>query len=308
MKNQQYMPLLNAIRTPDTPTFKRQKFLLSFIRSAGGSLSYMDFQKLLFLYLQRVHESYYDFVPYLYGCYSFQAAQDIDTLSSMGWLEKKDNLFCLSNSHIPDEGCSIQLDLFHDEYRNIRGDALIRQVYREFPYFAIHRKIANSLMSMEEHEAIKKEKEGLKKDEAIVFTIGYEGLSLERYINMLIQNNICVLCDVRNNPISRKFGFSKPLLSRVLPKIGIEYIHIPELGIISSKRKDLDDDADYKALFSEYKKELPQKNYSIDVLLSIYENKRRLALTCFEHDALHCHRHVISDYLAKNYHIKVYHI
>ena len=290
------------------PTFKRQKFLLAFIKSAGGTLSYMDFQKLLFLYLQRTNDSCYEFVPYLYGCYSFQAARDIDTLGAMGWLDKKDESIRLLDSRVSSGSDDFFLESFHDEYRNIRGNALVRQVYREFPYFAINSKIAGELMDGDELAIIKQKKTDLKKNEAVIFTIGYEGLSLEKYLNILIQNDVRVLCDVRNNPISRKFGFSKDMLSHAVTKIGIDYVHYPELGIASGKRKHLTAEADYASLFEEYARQLPAKKSFVDVLFSIYMDKKRIALTCFEHDPAHCHRHVLSDYLATKYHVKVAHL
>ncbi len=290
------------------PTFKRQKFLLTFIKSAGGTLSYMDFQKLLFLYLQRTNDSCYEFVPYLYGCYSFQAAQDIETLSAMGWLDKKDESIRLLDSRVPSGADDFFLESFQDEYRNIRGNALVRHVYREFPYYAINSKIAGELMNSDELAVIKQKKTNLKKDAAVVFTIGYEGLSLEKYLNILIQNDVRVLCDVRNNPISRKFGFSKDMLSHAVTKIGIDYVHVPELGIVSDKRKHLSANADYDSLFEEYGKQFPARKSFIDALFSIYMGKKRIALTCFEHDPAHCHRHVLSDYMAAKYHVKVVHL
>jgi len=291
-----------------SPTFKRQKFLLAFIKSAGGVLSYMDFQKLLFLYLQRTNDSCYEFVPYLYGCYSFQAAQDIETLSAMGWLDRKDESIRLLDSRVPSGADDFFLELFQDEYRNIRGNALVQQVYKKFPYFAINSKIAGELMNSDELAIIKQKKAKLKKDSAVVFTIGYEGLSLEKYLNTLIQNDVRVLCDVRNNPISRKFSFSKDLLSHAVTKIGIDYVHVPELGIVSEKRKHLSVDAEYTALFEEYAHQLPSRKGFIDTLFSIYMDKKRIALTCFEHDPAHCHRHVLSDYMAAKYHVKVVHL
>ncbi len=291
-----------------SPTFKRQKFLLAFIKSAGGVLSYMDFQKLLFLYLQRTNDSCYEFVPYLYGCYSFQAAQDIETLSAMGWLDRKDESIRLLDSRVPSGADDFFLELFQDEYRNIRGNALVQQVYKKFPYFAINSKIAGELMNSDELAIIKQKKAKLKKDSAVVFTIGYEGLSLEKYLNTLIQNDVRVLCDVRNNPISRKFSFSKDLLSHAVTKIGIDYVHVPELGIVSEKRKHLSVDAEYTALFEEYAHQLPSRKGFIDTLFSIYMDKKRIALTCFEHDPAHCHRHVLSDYMAAKYHVKVAHL
>ncbi|WP_375627098.1 DUF488 family protein [Bartonella sp. MU37NMGALS] len=78
-----------------------------------------------------------------------------------------------------------------------------------------------------------------KVEEFCFFTIGYEGKSLENYLKSLIENNIKTLCDVRKNPISRKHGFSKRQLEKAVSNIDIEYMHMPELGIASEKRRNL---------------------------------------------------------------------
>ncbi len=54
-----------------------------------------------------------------------------------------------------------------------------------------------------------------------------------------MENNIKTLCDVRKNLISRKRGFSKRQLEKAVRNIDIEYIHMPELGIASEKRRNL---------------------------------------------------------------------
>jgi uncharacterized protein (DUF488 family) len=59
-----------------------------------------------------------------------------------------------------------------------------------------------------------------------LFTIGYEGKGIEKFLNSLIKNNIKVLCDVRKNPLSRKFGFSKTKLEHLCKQIEIYYIHM----------------------------------------------------------------------------------
>ncbi|WP_322789506.1 DUF488 domain-containing protein [Bartonella elizabethae] len=56
------------------------------------------------------------------------------------------------------------------------------------------------------------------------FTIGYEGKSLDHYLNCLIENNVKTLCDVRKNPISRKHCFSKRQLEKAISNIGIKYM------------------------------------------------------------------------------------
>jgi len=152
--------------------------------------------------------------------------------------------------------------------------------------------------------AINKVREHLRNTEQMLFTIGYEGISVERYLNTLIKNDIQVLCDVRSNPLSRKFGFSKNNLQKYLKNIGIDYVHIPELGIKSEKRNNLSSDKDYENLFIEYKTSLSEHTNNLDSLYQLLVSKRRIALTCFEHEPAHCHRHVIRDYLRKTYNVR----
>jgi hypothetical protein len=58
----------------------------------------------------------------------------------------------------------------------------------------------------EEQAKIQKEQAKITKDTTVIYTLGYEGISLEAYINKLIKNDVKLLCDVRKNPLSRKFG------------------------------------------------------------------------------------------------------
>jgi uncharacterized protein (DUF488 family) len=184
---------------------------------------------------------------------------------------------------------------------NVRGNRLIKLAYEQYPYYAIHSKLAPSIMDEAGMTRIKAEKDRLKQTGQILFTIGYEGVSVERYLNTLIKNDIRVLCDVRNNPLSRKFGFSKNNLQKHLGRIGIEYVHIPELGIVSEKRNTLASDQDYRDLFKDYKASLPKRREYLERLYQLLQAKVRIALTCFEHDPSYCHRHVIREYLEKTY-------
>src|SRR5690606_14918197 len=83
-------------------------------------------------------------------------------------------------------------------------------------------------------------------------SIGYEGRSLERYLTLLLEHGVTLLCDVRRNPNSRKYGFSKKTLARGCAAVGIRYEHLPELGIASEERQSLHSRADYDALFADY--------------------------------------------------------
>jgi uncharacterized protein (DUF488 family) len=289
------------------PTYKRQQFLLSFLQEFDELLTATDFQKLLFLYSKQNNLSYYDFLPYYYGCYSIQAAEDIRTLTGMGWIVDKNEKFyyageskqktCLDFTEIKAQSVS--------NLTKLRGNQLIKFVYEQYPYYAINSKIANDILDEKALQKIKNTKASLEKIGQVLFTIGYEGLSVEKYLNLLILNNVKVLCDVRNNPLSRKFGFSKTNLQKYCNAIGIDYVHIKELGIISTKRLNLKTDNDYQTLFKGYESELPNKTKYLQIIYNLLQTKERIALTCFEHDPNHCHRHVIRDYLHNSYNTTV---
>ena len=133
-----------------------------------------------------------------------------------------------------------------------------------------------------------------------LFTIGYEGLSINSFIDKLLANDIRVLIDVRNNPLSRKPGFSKSAFRDHLEKAGISYQHIPELGIPSALRKNLGTEASYLSLFDYYEKEILAFNLDyVEKIKMITTQYSRVALTCFEADYHICHRHKITDYLGQ---------
>jgi hypothetical protein len=290
------------------PVYKRQQFLLTFLKELNEPLTSTEFQKLLFLYLSKNSLSYYEFVPYLYGGFSIQAGEDINTLQAMGWLTDTNgkikyngsDVYVGANLHFEGIGKSIC-----EQLPKVRGKRLIKLVYEQYPYYAINSRTASSIMDTAGIAQIRAVKEQFRQTGRILFTIGYEGITVENYLNILIKNDIRVLCDVRNNPLSRKFGFSKNSLQKYLGNIGIEYIHFPELGIKSEKRNNLNSVQDYQKLFKEYKSSLNNCREYLEKLYLLLETKNRIALTCFEHDPLNCHRHVIRDYLKNTYNVQI---
>lgn len=278
------------------PTYKRQRFLLEFINQLpDNGIQMTNLQKLVFLQMMDHYNSAYDFVPYKYGPYSFQLAIDVDILCRDGFL-RYDNARIYSNE-------THQLGIYFSGIKE-RGDALIRKVYNLYPYYAINSEIVDRIFPIVETQKFTEEKRKLQKKGELLFTIGYEGRSVEAFINELIQNDIHLLCDVRRNPLSRKFGFSKSKLEHIIKNVGIEYCHIPELGIESEKRVSLNSIQDYELLFQEYAATLPQKCKYINMIKEFLKEKERVALMCYEKEAYMCHRHVIRDYLVKEYEVR----
>ena len=67
--------------------YYRRKILLALLEVFGGQLTAKSLQKFLFLFTRKQEIKAFDFVPYKYGCFSFQANQDIVTLSKYGYVE-----------------------------------------------------------------------------------------------------------------------------------------------------------------------------------------------------------------------------
>jgi uncharacterized protein (DUF488 family) len=134
----------------------------------------------------------------------------------------------------------------------------------------------------------------------VLFTIGYEGVCLDDYLQNLLTNQVRLLIDVRHNPFSRKRGFSKKALALALQENGVAYMHLPELGIASEKRKRLVKPEDFKTLFHEYEKMIMNEQAAaLGKLIDLLNQFQRVALTCFEADPDFCHRSHIVKVLGK---------
>ena len=272
------------------PTYKRQRFLLAFIRQLDESVSATDLQKLVFLHTMNNNTEFYEFIPYKYGAYSFQLAEDVDILRRDRFLAGEGKRIKAIGEHTQDRLFDIAVE---------RGNNLIRRAYREYPYYTINSEIIDGLFYRENEKGrFNGERQKYIKAEQTLFTIGYEGKSIEAFINTLIKNGIKLLCDVRKNPLSRKFGFSKGKLEHITETVGIKYIHIPELGIESDKRSALETTEDYENLFDNYAETLPYLEMYLDWVYLLLRSNVRIALMCYEEDAMMCHRHVIRNYIT----------
>ena len=73
-------------------------------------------------------------------------------------------------------------------YGNMDANALMKHTYINFPYWATKSVKASSILSKEEQQRVESAKP--KNNKTILFTIGYEGISLEEYLNRLLQNDV----------------------------------------------------------------------------------------------------------------------
>lgn len=276
--------------------YERQKLLISMLDTLGGQVGATDFQKLLFLYTREFENgATYDFVPYKRGCFSFTSYADKRKLIDRGYLSDDDNFWKLT-----EEGKSIarqspraraSLDLFRQRYGTLRGNSLIGEVYKRYPYFAVRSEFVDEVVK---NEADRERIEGARPAVQMpgLLSIGYEGKTLESYLNQLLKAGVSLLCDVRRNPLSRKYGFSKKTLSHACQGVGIRYEHLAELGIASAERKNLQNQDDYERLFAVYEADtLRHQTAAVGKIHQwITQGKQRVALTCYELNPRQCHR------------------
>jgi uncharacterized protein (DUF488 family) len=196
----------------------------------------------------------------------------------------------------------MHLAMFARRHRDLRGDALVADTYRRFPFFAIRSEIAERILKGDASALARIVALRAKPTGPALHTIGYEGHTLENYLNVLIKSGITLLCDVRRNPISRKYGFSRNTLARGCEGVGIRYEHLPELGIASEQRQGLATQADYDALFDDYERTwLPKQGDTLKKIRGWIDAGERVALTCYEHQPNQCHRHCVAEALEARF-------
>jgi len=291
----------------------KKKVILSILESVPEGLSAKCLQKYLFVFTrQQQGTAIYDFVPYRYGCFSFNANQDILSLEKNSYIFK-DELSGENSIYKRSPGYRYtqDLDLFDrvalanivSEFCGLSSDEIIAYTYRRWPFTAINSLVKEHLLTHAELARVEEQAQRCHQDSSpTLFTIGYEGLSLERYLRILITNNVKLLCDVRKNAFSMKYGFSKAILQKACEGVGIHYVHISALGIENTYRESLLCQADYDALFSYYEANTLRENWSALLYVkSLLDTYGRICLTCYEKDPRQCHRTRIAYALLRLY-------
>lgn len=270
---------------------------MALMQAFDGEIDKIKLQKLVFLACKRQKNSEYHFIPYKFGCYSFSLKADLITMVKKGLLNEDQICYVLPSKidyfkSLKEDDKVIIRDI-KKYYGHMSSNALMKYTYTHYPYWATKSTVAADILNKDELTKVSQYKE--EKLNTTLYTIGYEGCSLEEYLNKLVCNDIKVLIDVRCNPLSMKFGFSKTLLSGYCNSLGIEYRHFPEVGIKSNQRRELNTQKDYDKLFDEYKKELPSTLSTQLLILQILNQYKRVALTCFEADICQCHRKPLAE-------------
>jgi uncharacterized protein (DUF488 family) len=131
-----------------------------------------------------------------------------------------------------------------------------------------------------------------------IYTIGYEGADVDRFLASLIGAGVSVVADVRAVALSRKKGFSKNQLRANLAEQEIGYRHFIDLGTPKAGREAAraGDAGRMRRIFCEQLATAGAQT-ALDELTELAAAKP-VCLLCFERDPAQCHRRIVAERLA----------
>lgn len=283
---------------------KRQRAILALIDEAGGEATHLKVTKWAFL-LRKESEScggsaFYQFLPYKYGPFSFCLFQEAAALTRDGFIKESGrSIWILTNSGVvaasqADKLVRADIKQIVKAHLKKTKNALIDYVYDRFPWYTVNSEI--------------RQLETRSDAKIAVYTAGYEGLMVDGFLDGLIRAGIRRVIDVRNNPISRRYGYHKSTLSRLCGNVGIEYVHFPQLGIVSQNRQNLDRPGARKTLFDKYSSTtLSNESQAINDVARLVKSKPSV-LVCMEACPSECHRSRLADVVAARTELPILHL
>ena len=128
-------------------------------------------------------------------------------------------------------------------------------------------------------------------------TIGFTRKSAETFFTLLRENDIARVIDVRLNNVSQLAGFAKRDDLRYFLETfcGTQYLHVPDLAptqdMLAAYRSKV---LSWKQFEEGFLDLMAQRNVEHLLEPSLLD---RGCLLCSEHEAHHCHRRLVADYL-----------
>lgn len=275
--------------------FTRQKILLGLMKNVQKPMPKIQLVKLAFLFAQEKElpqlKSFYRFVPYQYGPFSFHLYHDLERMIDTGYLAStsKGAVSISGRVQIPktDNGIGFEIDTFLKKYGEKTAKKLTEHVYASYPWFTIN------------SSKPKQRKEIRPVADIAVYTAGYEAMLVDEFMNLLLKQGILRLIDIRHNPVARRYGFHKTTLSKICGHLGIDYHHIQKLGIPPELRTSLNSPDDYQVLFSHYKNSVLKSNrLEINQVADMVKEKPSV-LVCMEADKNFCHRKLLAQKVSE---------
>ena len=132
-----------------------------------------------------------------------------------------------------------------------------------------------------------------------IYSIGHSTRSLDEFLNMLRSFDIKILTDIRSLPGSRRFPqYNMENLKTSLEEIGVQYIHLADLGGRRKVKKDSKNNLWNNNSFRGYADYMETEEFENAIVkLEHIALEQPTAYMCAEAVWWRCHRSMVSDYL-----------
>jgi len=288
--------------------YKRQKILLNILSQKESKVSKIKLMKWIFLLFQETEISdivrFYEFVPYDFGPFSFSAYRDILELQREGLINQDEKSIWCEKERIEKKLIELPKNILNsvskvlNKYGDLSQTQLLEYIYKKYPWYAKSSKFPHNTSTIKSISPI------------AIYTLGYESFTIDGFLNFILFKGLRAIVDVRNNAISRKYGFSEKSLLRLCNRLNIKYFHFPKLGIPSSYRANIHSftELDYTNLWDLYEKEiLDLSKAKKEKLIGIIKNQPS-SIFCYEKDPVKCHRNRLSSILSKETGLEIIHL
>ncbi len=133
---------------------------------------------------------------------------------------------------------------------------------------------------------------------SVVYTVGYEGTDIDRFVATLKAVGIKTLADVRAVALSRKKGFSKTALRQRLEAEGINYLHFVALGDPKPGREAARNGrmAEFQRIYRKHLATSEAAQALLELESVVWTSPS--CLLCFERDPSVCHRSIVTEKLS----------
>lgn len=291
---------------------RRQRTTLAVLTAAQQPLPSTELFKLMFLLGQETFigrdNTFYEFVPYRYGPFSFALNRELEALTAYGYARAEQSgpttSYAITDpgakeAKLADSDTMRATKVIVSKYGKRGLRVLLKDVYARYPWYSTRSELK---------DLIPPNAPVLPVAQPAIYTIGYEGRSVDGFLDDLLRVGIRLILDVRANPVSRKYGFASTALRRITEKLEIGYEHWPALGIPSEKRHGVESSEDFRQLFIYYQRELLPKRAAEIRKVAERIATTPAALLCMEKDPRDCHRSRLAAVLAETSKLSIVHL
>ena len=138
--------------------YYRRKIVWALLEIFDNKHEKISLQKLLMLVTEQQQKPDYHFVPYKFGCFSFQANADLFTMTKYNQVKEEGNHWIKTD---PEKYLLSLRDrdrqairYLKQQHGNKNIDELIKHTYIKFPYYAVNSTIARERLSREEYQTV----------------------------------------------------------------------------------------------------------------------------------------------------------